>query len=55
MSEHLWTRRQWMTIHCLMRGGTALTAPEAVASVLLAHPELDPDEERTWDEWEATT
>ena len=46
------TRRDYLTRKVLIAGADPWLVPEAVATTLLAHPEWDPDEERTWDEWE---
>lgn len=51
-SDTRWTRHAWLTTRLLILGADVFTATEAVASTLLAHPEWDPDEKRTWDEWE---
>lgn len=48
------THRVYLTRKALMvEGASPLGIIEAVSSVFLAHPEWDPEEERTWQEWEA--
>jgi hypothetical protein len=46
------TRRAYLVRQALMVGGNAFTAIEAVSSVLLEHPEIDPDEKKTEREWQ---
>lgn len=50
------TRRAYLTRKALIEGHGMPIAQisEAVATTLLEHPELDPDETRTWEEWEAS-
>jgi hypothetical protein len=47
----LWTRRQYLTTQVILHGASPLTAPEAVSSVAIEHPEWDMDEQKTWKEW----
>jgi hypothetical protein len=48
----LLTRRQWLTRRVVMHGVPIWEAIEATASTLLAHPEWDAEEERTWAQWQ---
>lgn len=45
------TRREFLTHKVLLAGADWFTALEAVASTLLAHPEWDTDEIKTFEEW----
>lgn len=49
------TRRQYLTYECVMRGTPMLMAIEAVATTAIEHPEWNMDEEMTWAEWQATS
>lgn len=45
-------RRVYLTYKALMDGANIWMAIEAVASTLIEHPELNTDEEKTFEEWE---
>jgi hypothetical protein len=52
------TRRAYLTRKALMNVSEHLgvfSVTEAVATTLSAHPEWDPEEKRTWFEWESST
>lgn len=44
--------REYLTYKTVLAGSDIWMALEAVASTMLAHPEWDADEMRTWKEWE---
>lgn len=50
-------RREYLFMKAIGEGAGIFDAAEAVASTLMAHPEWDRDEMKTWPEWEteATT
>lgn len=62
MTDKTYTRREYLERKAMLidaesghvqgLGGLFLVK-EAVATTLLEHPELDPDEVKTWDGWES--
>jgi len=47
------SRRQYLIRSAIARGADVFMAIEAVDSTLLAHPDWDPEELKTWEEWES--
>ena len=47
------SRTTYMTIRANLAGGSFWDNQEAVDATVLAHPEWDKAELKTWDEWEA--
>lgn len=46
------TRTQWLVRKALIAGVPSRKVREAVDTALFAHPEWDPDEMRTWAQWQ---
>jgi uncharacterized protein YneF (UPF0154 family) len=52
MKDKRLTRRAYLLRTAFLAGADYFLAQEAVATTLMEHPELDPDELRTLEEWE---
>jgi hypothetical protein len=48
----LLTLRSYLIIKMASEGWAAFMAVEAVSTTLMAHNDWDPNEERTWKDWE---
>lgn len=51
--DESYTRRQYLLMRAMLKGANWESAMEAIGSTVLAHPEWDMEERRTYRDWEA--